>query len=289
MRLIALSAACNNACVFCAQGALRDQVEGPPDALDQIAAIVPGEIVAFVGGEPTIWDGLPAWIRAAADRDPAAILLQTNGRRLAYRAYAREIRAASPRLALDVSVHGSTAAMHDYHTGTPGSFEQTMIGLRHARAERIPAGITAVVTRSNFRHLAEIVRVAHAAGARAVHFAPAEDVGRAAIARDRVIPAPELVAPHLARAAAEAARLGLAVLAGDVETAPGVREQFAGIGSVEPQVAAKEAPEEPRRVSLTVLGRPAPAKGEVRGAAKRTGADLAEIFPELFNRSGGPG
>ena len=38
--------------------------------------------------------------------------------------------------------------------------------------------------------------------------------------------------------------------------------------------------------SLTLLGRPAPALAETRGPARRTGAELREIFPALFEETG---
>lgn len=248
MRIVFLGFACNNACVFCAQGALREAEEGPPDVAAQIASISPGETVAFTGGEPTIHDELPGWIKAADARGAARVVVQTNGRRLAYRAFTRALREASPRLALDIALQGSSAAMHEYHTGTPGSFEQTVRGARQARAERIPLGITTVVTRSNFRHLVEIARLAHAAGAELIHFAKAEPLGRAAAARDRIIPAREMVLPYLTRATAEAQRLGLEVVVGDRETA----SIFAGIGEVE--AFAEATPPAPRRTSLPVIG-----------------------------------
>jgi MoaA/NifB/PqqE/SkfB family radical SAM enzyme len=190
--------------------------------------------VAFLGGEPTLAEDLPAWIRAADARGAARVLVQTNGRRLAYASYARALREASPKLALDVSLHGSSAAMHEYHTGTPQSFAQAVQGLRHARAERVPFGVTAVITRSNFRHLAEIVRLAHAAGAAAVHLAEAAPLGRALRDRARVIAAPEMVAPHLSRAVADAQRLGLAVMVDDRALSPAAAGFFAGPGEVAP-------------------------------------------------------
>lgn len=248
MHIVFLGFACNNACVFCAQGALRDQEEGPPDVAAQIASISRGETVAFTGGEPTIHDELPGWIKAADARGAARVVVQTNGRRLAYRAFTRALREASPRLALDVALQGATAAMHEYHTGTPGSFEQTVRGARQARAERIPLGITTVVTRSNFRHLVEIARLAHAAGAEAIHFAKAEPFGRAAAARDRVVPARDMVLPYLTRASAEAQRLGLEVVVGDRQSA----SIFAGIGAIE--ALAEAAPPAPRKTSLPVIG-----------------------------------
>jgi MoaA/NifB/PqqE/SkfB family radical SAM enzyme len=245
MRAITVGLACNNACVFCAQGERRMPVGDVEAALQ---AIVPGETVAFQGGEPTLRDELPAWIRAAEARGAAGVVVQTNGRRLAYRRYAHALREASARLSLDVSLHGSTAPMHEYLTGVPGSFAQTVQGIRNARAEGIPVGVTVVVTRSSFRHLAEIVRVAHALGAAAVHFAQAEPFGRAARDRARVVPAPEMVLPHLTRAVAEATRLGMGVrVEGRSARLPG--ELFAGLGLVEPLDAA---PAPKKKVSLAV-------------------------------------
>ena len=91
--------------------------------------------------------------------------------------------------------------MHDWHTGTEGSFAQTVQGLRHARAERIPAGVTVVITRPSFRHLTEIVRVAHAAGAVAIHFAPVQP------RRPRLPgPGPSLACPRDGRAPPPARR-----------------------------------------------------------------------------------
>src|SRR6185437_11675072 len=139
MRTITLGFACNNACVFCAQGEARHERPAAigaevARALDEIT---PGETVALLGGEPTIFADLPSWIRAADARGAAHIVVQTNGRRLAYRAYARSLREASTKLSLDVSLHGSTPAMHDWHTATPGSFAQTLQGLRNAHAEGV--------------------------------------------------------------------------------------------------------------------------------------------------------
>jgi MoaA/NifB/PqqE/SkfB family radical SAM enzyme len=252
MRAISLGTLCNNACIFCAQGDLRANESGPRPVAEEIARIVQGEIVAFQGGEPTLFEELVGWIRDADARGARRIIVQTNGRRLAYRAYARALRDASLRLVLDVSLHGATEPMHDYHTQTPGSFRQTVIGVRHARAEGIEVGVTAVITRSNYRHLLEIVSLARGAGATAVHLAGAERQGSAARASDRVLPPSELVRPHWARAVAEAERLGVAWLAGNKASSPEVRERFAGLGEVEP-ATARGTEERPARTRLPVL------------------------------------
>ncbi|APR83775.1 Radical SAM domain heme biosynthesis protein [Minicystis rosea] len=246
-RAITVGFACNNACVFCAQGERR--AGSRPDIDAQLAAITAGDVVAFQGGEPTIHDDLPAWIRAAVARGAARVIVQTNGRRLAYKSYAIALREAAPVLVLDVSLHGSSAAMHEYHTGVPDSFAHTMLGLRHARAARIPFGVTTVITRSSFRHLPEIVRLAHSAGAAAIHLADALPFGRAARDRARVIPAEAMVAPYRSRAVAEAQRLGLAVIVGDRTWEPAAAPIFAGIGEVEALLPEASSP---RKVSLPI-------------------------------------
>jgi MoaA/NifB/PqqE/SkfB family radical SAM enzyme len=287
MRVVALGFSCNNACVYCAQGELRATTAPAPSAVDALVdAIAPGERVAFVGGEPTLDPALPARIRAAHARGAASIILQTNGRRLAYRAYARELAASSSRLSLDVSLAGSTEAMHDYHTATPGSFKQTLRGLQSARAEGMRAAVTVVVTRSSFRHLVDVVRLAHGVGARAVQLSIAAPYGSAARAADRVVPSPELVRPHLALAVEEARRFGLGVVVGDRAAPAEAVAWFAGLGEVEhvPLPAPRVAPTIPggTRVALALLGRPAPGRNEVHAQERRTGAALEEIFPGLF-------
>jgi MoaA/NifB/PqqE/SkfB family radical SAM enzyme len=234
VRAISVGFACNNACVFCAQGDLRATKKAEDDAViaAAIAAITEGEVVAFVGGEPTLFESLPTWIRSSDARGARRVIVQTNGRRLAYRAYARALREASAKLALDVSLHGSTAAMHEWHTSVEQSFSQTVQGIRNARAEGIAVGVTTVVTRSNYRHLTEIVRVARAAGAGAIHFTSAQPFGRAARGAPPVVPVPELVAPYRERAIAEAVRLGMRIRTADRVEAD-VVDLFAGLGEVE--------------------------------------------------------
>ncbi len=126
MRRIFLGAQCNNACIFCAQGELRRGRENSVEneAVERaIACVEPGETVALLGGEPTLFEALPAWIQALEKRGAARIVVQSNGRRLAYQNYADALKAASSKLSLEVSLHGSTAPMHDYHTQVPGSFQ----------------------------------------------------------------------------------------------------------------------------------------------------------------------
>lgn len=218
--------ACNNRCRFCAQGELRHRPLAAVVEAD-LAEIQPGISVAFLGGEPTVSAELPGWIHAAREKGASFVLLQTNGRRIADPSYLRTLLDAGVS-ALDVSLHGSTAAMHDFHTEIDGSFAQTCEGLAAAAAERLPTGVTTVVTRSNFRHLVEIVELCRELGVRAVHFTLARAVGRAE--NSALIPIPELVRPHLHEAVAKARSLGVECAAGRTLTTPELRRWFGGLG-----------------------------------------------------------
>jgi MoaA/NifB/PqqE/SkfB family radical SAM enzyme len=226
--------ACDNACVFCAQGSMREHAPSP-DVEAQIAAIEKGDDVFFAGGEPLIHPELVDWIGRAIDRGAARVVVQTNGRKLAGDDLIGKLAAAAKGLlSLDVSLHGSTAAMHDYHTQIDGSFAATTAGLDVAKRAKIPFGVTIVVTRSNFRHLVELAELAAKLGAKAIHFAGAEPFGSALLNEARVVPAPELVIPHLARAASVAHKLGLGVVAASVAEPAASRGLFAGLGVAEP-------------------------------------------------------
>ncbi len=238
MRRIFLGFACNNGCVFCAQAGLRaawKRDDGGRDvaaieaSIDALTDLAPGETVAFVGGEPTVHDELPRWISRAIERGASRVLVQTNGRRLAYAKYAEELAATtagkSATLALDVSLQGSSREMHEHATRAPGSFAQTVLGLRHARGASIAAAVTTVITRANYRHLADIVRLAHASGASAIRFVPVEDVRPSAASGPPLAPPEAMMAPRLAAARDVARELKIALLNGDLAAGEG---RFAG-------------------------------------------------------------
>lgn len=273
MRVISLGLTCNNACIFCAQGDLSISERASIASIaSEIDAVRPGETVALQGGEPTLREDLPELCRALDACGVRRIVLQTNGRRLAYRAYARALREATDKLSLDVSLHGSTEPMHDYHTQVPGSFRQTIHGVRSARLEGLEARLSTVVTRSNYRHLVEIVKVAEQLGASAIRFSPALRLGRAAGAADRIVAPVELVRPHLGRAIAEAKRVRLGWVVGEQASAPDELERFAGLGEVSAVAAAidhvgERAEERPPVVRLPLItGEPRQAR-EVRHAS----------------------
>lgn len=110
-----------------------------------------------------------------------------------------------PRDAFWVDVYGVTESMHDHHSGSAGSFRRLVLELRRARAERVPFSLVFRLTRSNYRHAAEMVRVAHTLGARALGLTPAD------ASSPVPAPLPELAAPFVERAFQTARALGLPI------------------------------------------------------------------------------
>lgn len=192
-------------------------MESPPSGEDLLDALARGDHpqVAFTGGEPTLHDELPGWIRQARREGADRIVLQTNARRLAYRAYAATLARAGAH-ALDVSLHGPSAEVHDHHTRVPGSFEQTLAGIAAARGRGLEVGVSVVITRSNFRNLAQLVRRAVGQGVTRLRLTPARACGEAKRLLPRVVPRLTLVRPRLAAAGEVAASLGAQVLVAGV-------------------------------------------------------------------------
>lgn len=279
MRFLQLGTRCNNACIFCATASEREQVVPEPTRgalLEGMKDFQREEVLAIVGGEPTLYDALPSLVQHAKQGGAARVILATNGRRLAYGSYAACLAEAGVD-GLDVSLHGSSDVMHDYHTSVQGSYLQTMRGVVNASAAGMGVVITCVVTRSNFRNLSEILHVVRALGVRAVRFRAPVLAGRSLLARDRILAHPELVLPHLRRAVGLGRRYGIEVLVGHAGRGDFVPVRGEGGVFVD---------DRPLGESARVSGRVNPGRQEVRGRERRTGEELRGILPKLFEPGG---
>jgi hypothetical protein len=203
--ILRLTHACNNRCLFCAQSGLPDRESLP--LADELAALrATGDELSFVGGEPGLADELTAAVASARAAGFRAIGLQTNGTRLAERAAAL---ASAGLTDVHVSLHGASAAEHDYHTGVPGSFARLTDGVAAARAAGLRVVATTVVTRSNFRTLSALPPFLFQRGVSAWSVSLPRVAGAAAAAFDRVVPRLALALPFTLHAIEAARTLGL--------------------------------------------------------------------------------
>ncbi|MBX3273983.1 MAG: radical SAM protein [Sandaracinaceae bacterium] len=188
-------AVCNNNCVFC----MEEDREGreavnsrTDDALVRwIVETHPGaEELCFTSGEPTTNPALARWAKLAKDAGVGRVSVMTNGRALSYEPYTRRLLAAGMRR-FYVSIHGHTAKLHEGLTRTPGSFEQTVAGIRVV-AGYLGRGVelhtSTVITKRNLPHLGEIYRFLRGLGVQQVVFNVMQANGRAHTHFDKIFP-----------------------------------------------------------------------------------------------------
>ncbi len=108
--------------------------------------------LVLTGGEPTVRRDLPTVIAHARVVGYERVQLQTNGRMLCNRPRLQALIAAG-LTEVSPALHGPDPASHDELTRAPGSFKQTVRGIRNARALGLPVVLNSVVVKANVRKL----------------------------------------------------------------------------------------------------------------------------------------
>jgi pyruvate-formate lyase-activating enzyme len=190
---------CNNRCRFCVQGKKRETfgcLTTEQVAQKIVEARRYSDEVVFTGGEVTIRRDLVDLVALARRQGFRVIQIQTNGRMLAYEKLARRLLAAGAT-EFSPALHGHTAELHDYLTRCPGSFEQTVAGVRNLRRLGAPVITNTVVTRSNFRHLERLASLLVSLGVCQYQLAFVHALGEARRCFASVVPRMELIAPYV--------------------------------------------------------------------------------------------
>ena len=185
-----LGFACNNRCVFCAQGEKR-QVCGARSFHELVRELQAGRAecssVVLTGGEPTVYQRVVRLVQAAKLLGYRSIQLQTNGRLLSYEKVVHRLVDAGVS-EFSPSLHGSTAEVHDPLTGAQGSFAESLAGIRNSLATGLPVVTNSVVTQTNLADLPRLVRLLAETGVRQAQLAFVHPVGTALAEFDRVVP-----------------------------------------------------------------------------------------------------
>lgn len=167
--------------------------------------------VLFTGGEPTTRSDLPELIRYATEKcGYKTVIIQTNGRRLAYKSYLKElIKSGAGQFA--VSVHGHIAALHDYLTQAEGSFSETILGIRNVLEFGSTLATNTVITKSNCRNLPDIATLLGTIGVKQMQFSYPHLEGKALLNADNIAPPMLMAAPYMRKAVETATRFGSVV------------------------------------------------------------------------------
>ena len=149
---------CNNNCWFCSEMANRgrrdkttDEIKRQLDASREEGV----ERITFTGGEPTIRKDILELVSYAKSAGFDEIFIITNGRMLFYKEFARKLAEAGLTHIL-FSLHAPRAEIHDFLTRSPGSFNQTLQGIRNmVKVGGVKVENNTVITRKNYMHLPE--------------------------------------------------------------------------------------------------------------------------------------
>ncbi len=166
---LALTYRCNNRCVHCYSGSPEPKPEMSTEEWKEVLRRlenlgVPN--VVFTGGEPTLRDDLVELV-AEAQRLGLVAGLVTNGRRLADRSFAE----ALVRAGLDyvqVTLESHRPEVHERITRAPGSWSETVEGIRNMADLGIYVDVNATLSRLNVGDVVGLVELVHELGADAV-------------------------------------------------------------------------------------------------------------------------
>jgi molybdenum cofactor biosynthesis enzyme MoaA len=205
--LLRLMSRCNEKCVFCM---VADEIAESDDvaygeALARIEAQKPGTLIEFFGGEPTIYPRFLDLLTAAR-RLGHRCSIASNLRIFHSESFTRKVAdLGASELYIRTSLYGDTAEVHDMYTAVPGTYVQTVRGIRNIVAADIDCQVNIVILKQNFERLEAITRQVAAWGVPRIKFGMLTSV---LTCRDHAVSIGE-VYPYLNRAIALAESLGL--------------------------------------------------------------------------------
>lgn len=157
---------CNSNCIMCPNGDAvnKSSVIHTPGYLTQIINYIPSDAghLTITGGEPFLLKyGFFELMDCFNKHLPGTkLLLLTNGRALANRAFAGEFTDRATKLwRTAIPLHAADAALHDAVSRSDGSFRQTMAGLRNIADSLSEVEIRVVVSLFNYKSMEEIARM----------------------------------------------------------------------------------------------------------------------------------
>lgn len=206
---IKLSYQCNNRCLFCVQGDKRCRL--PDKTGSEITKILLDNKndyaeVIFTGGEITIRPDILGLIRQAT-KIGYQVHMQTNGRMFAYGAFCDQVIDAGAH-DFTISIHGSTPQMHDRLTRCPGSYQQTLQGIKNLISLRQHVYTNTVITKYNYRSLKKMSLFLINLGLKSYSFAYPHLLGSAWNNVNKILVTKSVLAPFVQDALAAGLKKG---------------------------------------------------------------------------------
>lgn len=181
-----LGLSCNNNCVFCVTGrdtrmafdfaAIQDFLRTKRDRYN---------FLVLTGGEPTIRRDFFDIVDMAGELG-YSILLQTNGRLFAFKKFCEKIRHYPVKFS--ININGPTAKIHDAATNAPGSFTETVRGIKNLLEFDADILVKIPLLKDNYTVLDKTAKKITGWGVRAIMFVFLTPYGSASKYFDSVVP-----------------------------------------------------------------------------------------------------
>jgi radical SAM protein with 4Fe4S-binding SPASM domain len=185
-----ITARCNLRCLHCynPEGlTTHDEVsdEAARKTLVEMQSFGVSNLV-FTGGEPFARPGFPKLLAYAAELEFPYVSAATNGT-LFRREFFGQLR--HPNLFIQISIDGSTPAIHDRMRGVEGSFECALAALKQLQTEGVQVKTNTTVTRLNFHDVPNIIDLLTAIGV-PFRFQSMAAIGRGGLNADQIMLSP---------------------------------------------------------------------------------------------------
>ena len=207
--MLRLMSRCNEKCLFCM---VEEEIQKSDDvdyqeAVHRIMAQPEGTRIEFFGGEPTIYPRFLDLIRLARERGHSCSIA-SNCRAFHSEKFTRAVAALdASQIYIRTSFYGDTPELHDYYTAIPGSFVQTVKGVKNIVAAGFRCQVNIVILKENVERLLQMTELIHSLQVPRIKFGNLIEVNSC---RQHAVRLSE-VSPHLKKALKRAEELGLTV------------------------------------------------------------------------------
>lgn len=153
---------------------------------------------AFSGGEPTLRKDLPELARYAKDKGLKYIEVQSNGRMYCYKKYCKELIDSGVNNFV-ISFHSHIEKVQDKIMGVPGTYKQTVQGMKNLNELGQPIKINVVLTKLNYEHLEDLIKFLLKFDLAEIRFGIAMIEGNVLNDPKKIVPKMSEVSPHICR------------------------------------------------------------------------------------------
>jgi len=154
---------CNNNCIMCFEES-RNKVKDPSyeEIITSMDEQITGNesLIVLHGAEPTLRKDFLKILHHLKKYN-VPIFFPTNGRMFAYEDFSKKLVALKLPLMIAFTILGATEKVHDSITRTPGSFKQTVAGLKNLHKLRyggLILKINYVILKQNFSEIFEMTQ-----------------------------------------------------------------------------------------------------------------------------------